>query len=672
MSTSQPQLIDQIDSVYRDAVAPGSATPNDPEKAAIRALMKAMVDFAAALTGGLAPYPTVAALNASAAPTSGKLAYVYANGGSPSDAANGVYQYTGAAWVKAAWYFNSVAGVVQPLIDPAVAAAEAARDETETARDDVVAAASYLLPVNGPSPGFLTDDGDSVASSITLDALGRFVAATTAGGPGYGLELRAATTGVSRRETPLDLAPLVQTGPVLRVPPLRVKGPGGWLYTAPAEVTSPAVASEAVTNEAQVLRYQDRSITVGQVRDLGLKYRFLRGPVTVRRASDSAVLSEGVDYSISRDTGSLLGIASVANFQVAVDYTGHKARIDLIHVDAATGEVALTQGAAHERLPSMYAPALPAGKIALYRVFRYADGAVMAPAHLFKDRIRQDRLAEVQAEIERQRRRARPHRAVIDKRLAAGQAIRIDVHGDSISALGGSAIPAEMNAVPNGLRNRVSYFQTFDAAERALVPQFTKFGGSDYVKEGVHWRVLKWLEATYKSPAPPAGQPWNESFLTFRNWAIGGTDSSTSERSNGMKNQGHPDRLTAIFSDPADILIYMPGMNDYGFTAAQEFANVRNVCQAALNAGVLPILISPVRINPAVNLNLQAWRTICDAIARVADDLNIPFADSRRLYEDANAAALGLSAFEWSEASFVNHPGKAELDAMGDLIIELL
>lgn len=74
----------------------------------------------------LEPYATIAARDLVVDSIPGQLAYVYANNGAADDPANGVYQWDGAAWIAAPWFFNGVAAVVQPLVDLAIAAADAA------------------------------------------------------------------------------------------------------------------------------------------------------------------------------------------------------------------------------------------------------------------------------------------------------------------------------------------------------------------------------------------------------------------------------------------------------------------------------------------------------------------------------------------------------------------
>ena len=56
-------------------------------------------------------YATIALRDAATGLTVGQIGYVFAEGGSTSDADNGFYQWTGSAWVRADWIVNQMAGI---------------------------------------------------------------------------------------------------------------------------------------------------------------------------------------------------------------------------------------------------------------------------------------------------------------------------------------------------------------------------------------------------------------------------------------------------------------------------------------------------------------------------------------------------------------------------------
>lgn len=153
MTVTVDAAITALKAAWRDYVTDGvpSSEANEPYKAEIRAaftaLNTALNEAISAASGNLTQYETVAIMNAVTSADDGQLAYVYNNNGTPSDAANGVYQWDDGAsdWVAASWYFAAVAAVVQPLVDDAEAARDAAegfKDGAETARDDAETAAA--------------------------------------------------------------------------------------------------------------------------------------------------------------------------------------------------------------------------------------------------------------------------------------------------------------------------------------------------------------------------------------------------------------------------------------------------------------------------------------------------------------------------------------------------
>lgn len=144
------EAIEALKQAFRDFNTDGVSSTGEyePEKPQIRAgldELSAAIDLALSAVGsGILRYATVALMNADTNEADGQLAYVYDNNGSPSDPANGVYQWDdgGAAWVVADWYFDSVAAVVQPLVDDAEAAAAAADADRIAASNSAAAAAA--------------------------------------------------------------------------------------------------------------------------------------------------------------------------------------------------------------------------------------------------------------------------------------------------------------------------------------------------------------------------------------------------------------------------------------------------------------------------------------------------------------------------------------------------
>lgn len=114
--------LEDIKSAFRDWVVEGvpASGEYEPDKAAIRAAFDQLAVAISALGGGLLRFETKALLDADTTEADGQLAYVYDDAVAEN---NTVYQSVGGVWTEAAWYFDAVAAVVQPLVDDAEAAA---------------------------------------------------------------------------------------------------------------------------------------------------------------------------------------------------------------------------------------------------------------------------------------------------------------------------------------------------------------------------------------------------------------------------------------------------------------------------------------------------------------------------------------------------------------------
>ena len=173
-----------VENAFRDYRVPGlpSSGENDPDKAEIRyALGELLETTLSAIGAGFERYATLAELNANPGSADGELAYVFRNAGSTSDPANGVYQWNAAgnAWQLAPWYFNAVAGVLQPLVDEATEA----RDEVvgltprlfnglRSLGESIGRATIAIAPQNGAvaiANGIRFSNGNGAGSFISYD-----------------------------------------------------------------------------------------------------------------------------------------------------------------------------------------------------------------------------------------------------------------------------------------------------------------------------------------------------------------------------------------------------------------------------------------------------------------------------------------------------------------------
>ena len=506
------------------------------------------------------------------------------------------------------------------------------------------------LTGRGPSLGWLDTAADSLAVDAMTDPQGRLLRSRAAASPWAVVAYEGSDAGVERREAPRDAALARQAGPIVLLPPARVRRGPLTLDVPALQVVSTATTPVAVTGEAQTLRYASET---------PLAYQMVAG-ATVTRASDGVVLTAGVHYDLDAERGILQGLVNMADVGVTLAYAGHPLRADLVSIHPITRALAVTAGAERPRVASMFEGAPPAGHVALYRILRSMMGADAQALHLYRGGlVRIGREPEIEAEIARNRRLARPIRELVRRRAAAVQPVRWGGDGDSITAMG-AGTPAQLNTVVNGVRDRIGYFSLWDAAARALIPA-TDLGdglGASHVEQGWNHVALRHLAAT-------CGATWS-----YRNWGIGGTFSANTVNSGGFYNMGHPTRLAARVADACDVMAFATGMNELGedFT----YGNVRAICEAYLGGGALVLVVAPVRPNERFRTRVAMWRWTCAQLAQVARDLRLPFVDTARLFDPASLHGLALAEAELAEATIQNHPGVRELAAVGSLIAELL
>lgn len=146
------QLRDLIRSTYRDFAIDGvpASGENHPDKAEIRYALGTVLENALSTIGaGIVKYATKAAMDADTTRGDGVIAFVQRDG--PN---NGAYQYYGGVWETADWYFDAVAGVVEPLV---IAATEA-RDQAE----------ALLAPYGEIEPGLREGVGEVLYDAPTV------------------------------------------------------------------------------------------------------------------------------------------------------------------------------------------------------------------------------------------------------------------------------------------------------------------------------------------------------------------------------------------------------------------------------------------------------------------------------------------------------------------------
>lgn len=185
-------VTDKSADVYRDFNTAGvpASGPHEPVKTEIRTLFSAVDVAIGAAQAGLTTVATIAARDTFYATEAnrGKLVYVNNNNGSPTDPANGVYEYVGGARLAQSFYAG-LAQVVQPLVDKAQAWAESPTAPGGTGTKSAKTIAAEVAAIATPLAG-VAQAVRSVANDLTpaaeavdfLDTDGRVLFALGGGG----------------------------------------------------------------------------------------------------------------------------------------------------------------------------------------------------------------------------------------------------------------------------------------------------------------------------------------------------------------------------------------------------------------------------------------------------------------------------------------------------------
>lgn len=381
-----------------------------------------------------------------------------------------------------------------------------------------------------------------------------------------------------------------------------------------------------------------------------LEHQFISGALTVTRLSDSVVLTEGTDYAVNRTRASIRGLINTATFAVSIAYTGSLSRYDLLHVDPLTGVVAVTAGTARGTDASEYKPACPAGKLPLFSVFVTRDNGIdVVPVHLFSDFVRQGREGEDAAWLTWCRNRL-PNTF---RKLTAGATVRLAGYGDSITEQGGGGAAG----TPNGTnRDTRDYYWSgrlpADTIAAMTLFDFNDGGGSIHVKLGWNWFIKAAMEARYGA------------HVRYDNWGVGGSTSS-SGTDNGVAGGLNTARLTPLIASAPDLVVISFGMNDVAAGAA-TYTNIRSLVSQLKTAGIECLVMGLPLIPPAgMAFPLDRWGDTNDAIIQAAIDEDVAYVPVAQLFDPENLGAVGLSRRSVGMANGVNHPGPAELAAIG-------
>ena len=378
----------------------------------------------------------------------------------------------------------------------------------------------------------------------------------------------------------------------------------------------------------------------------------------VKRLSDGAILTEGVDYAVKPNTCYIYGLKAIANVACQISYTGHLHRYDLISVDVATGNLVVTKGTGRAIDPEEYKPVLPSGHVLLHEIYVYPSGVDVLQSWRYRGL--RDQLAGQAYDDWLVYCRSKLPKTLA--KLRRGQRIRLIGYGSSSVDMGGGALyPLE----PNTNRDLASFFDRIPADTRAKYPVY---GNSDpdfawsnqasHIKYGFVWQLIAAMR-----------ERWGAD-VEYRNWGVGGTDSSNT-MVNGVPNGAHPDRLNAMLADNGDLMV-LAFANGIG--ADWWYSSHRTIIEAFRAQGGEVIVLTSPRLNffGEASVSDTTWRKSYDDSIRVALDTGSAYVPTNLIEGPGREGCTGISHRNMTNANLYNHGGPIQLGNTGKLMAMII
>lgn len=274
----------------------------------------------------------------------------------------------------------------------------------------------------------------------------------------------------------------------------------------------------------------------------------------------------------------------------------------------------------------------------------------------FRHQVKLGREGEYSAHVAR-------NRHLIRKTIAKatrGQALKLGIYGDSISAFQNVSGAANIPFTANGERRdrpQMYFGGSYPSDTMAKIPLFD-FGdgaGQVHCKQGWGWSVKAALDALAGSEV-----------VGYLNYGIGGTTSAASQY-NGL----YPDRIAQPLAASLDLILIAFGMNERGSTVT--YANLVNMVQKFQAVGTEVALMGCPRPHSANDV--AAWRYTEDAIEAAARDAGAAYVSTAMIADDRNLGALGAPAQALGATNIPtagNHPGIYELEQYGKAAVSQL
>ena len=474
-----------------------------------------------------------------------------------------------------------------------------------------------------------------------------------------------------RRSYESEPGPVLFTGDSFVVPPAQLSAPNGHVIRTSGTdvVMSPAPSTIEIVKERMIGKR--RAYTFPECEIILTLHE-------ARTASDQRMVRRDRDYTLATEPSRFVCLRPEV---IEISYLGQLQRKDIVSIDPATGEVAITLGREMARHATYWTKAPPAGNIELGRILHRGAQAVYVPTWRWCDGVHVERRPEWESWLKR----SRSSLVITRDRLARSLPIRIIAYGDSRTAMGGAyGNNGFINTRPNSekplfRRDVPSYFASYHrdlqrefGLHREVLLDFDDGWGPIHVREGVTFRIVHALEQAYPGQKFSLGGERDRS--SYHNWGIGGTDSTElcrTDGKSGLIGYGlYPQRWDALKADViagATLVILNFGMNEIGrdFT----YANLTRMASELKTLGAEVLILSTAR--PRIG-DIEAWRFTCQQTVRAAIETGAAWVDAAELVSPENLVGLGLSEFEISDANYINHDGLSEHIAIAARAIQLL
>lgn len=403
---------------------------------------------------------------------------------------------------------------------------------------------------------------------------------------------------------------------------LQVTFPAGsaWLDKSPAAkhaINEQTVTLDACTAGSETIEMYWKQGVVNDLfanlNDLMFVGRTALSGVSATLVGGSAVPAGNVKFHVRGKVYTDLVVADPLQ-RANVTYSYKRERYDLLELDKATGVVHVVKGIEHDFCAAEQLPAATVGRQPLFYAYVWNDTVELIAAP--KAAMGHGVGSVKQRQIERHRARNQTIMSPVLTKLTAGQAVVMQVYGDSITAQGGGWVDTDddtdstyLSTAPNGFaRESLRYLNHRTAQLDALWGPYptgwidaNDTGAPEHHTHGWAYTLAQYLRDEY------------DSAVTFKNWGIGGTNAGSDFHASGAPNGSQADRLAAVAADTSDFITVNFGMNDFvKFATGGHRAAVRAIVaalQAASPARKIVMMGAPGlnSENPNGNTGAYTW-----------------------------------------------------------------